>query len=549
MIGLFLTFTFPTLAFAKHETTIDGSVPTTNPFPRFISNEEVAAAQTFNASAAPGNKKTHLAKVFFTPLDGNEPREITDELKSSWTPDFADREPGTYDFYFVLLPERYMNTNTAWRWKLKAFDHQLNSTSTALIKDDTGHKLNNTSLSINNTPIQTTDPEGWEELLINNIQHPQYIHGSFRLDTIQDSNVLLITGITRSAPFPAITVQLNYQIKNQASADFHFVLDSEYRQGASLSLEAALPERNSGQDPFSFKAHSELSLSDLIPTKSFGPYIFGMDDRENAYYKTPLFSSQAALEELLKTKIPGYVYIDNDIDKPAGKSFDTTEATYAQPAGNHYYSVGMSADGTMLTKKHYYLTYRPFPSVVQITNLSAQDMKPVPGASFALYVIDADGKETLVADDLVTLEDGSITLAEKTTQTDATSMVKAAEGLKDNGIYLNDSGIYVPEGSYILKNTKASAGYKKAADVHFKVELPTTESLVVPVKVLSEAEAEPRAPHNDTRPQNSADNKHSEKSGKKNLPLTSDLSYPLVGIIATALTSIGAACLSSKREK
>lgn len=248
-------------------------------------------------------------------------------------------------------------------------------------------------------------------------------------------------------------VRNEYSIKLQdyqgGSAEFHYVNDMQYRNQLHLTTNQKLPERCAGEKyidsngdwilshkPF-YKLKNIDDLSNFVTPKAmfaFDEYAHFIGDKASTYSisdkddyndsmpilqtnrvvsKTPImpydntvFNNDFADKNtfvnktVIKSKggskycdMPGYVYWDNDIDKPnnINREFDNdSESTI--DFGNHYlaYAYEMK-DGkpvNLLTRKHYYVTYRALPTqlTVQYQDLNGKLMDAQP------YAILQDGK-------------------------------------------------------------------------------------------------------------------------------------------------------------
>lgn len=210
------------------------------------------------------------------------------------------------------------------------------------------------------------------------------------------------------------------------SVEFHYVNDMQYRKQQHLTVNQKLPERcvgekyidSNGDWVLSHKPFYEIKnindLGNFITPKAmfaFDELAHFLSDKANAYIsnkedynddlpilqtnrvvsKTPImpydntvFNSDFADKNtfinktIIKSKdgikycdMPGYVYWDNDIDKPnnINREFDN-DAESTVGFGNHYltYAYEMK-DGKpvkLLTRKHYYVTYRALPTQLTV---------------------------------------------------------------------------------------------------------------------------------------------------------------------------------------
>ena len=140
-------------------------------------------------------------------------------------------------------------------------------------------------------------------------------------------------------------------------------------------------------------------MLDIVKTDKV---FFGNNPVYKARLSTPLLSydgdekssrKRPTLDQLKAKTIPGYIYCDNDIDKPKTKEFKKDDAT-TKEKGNHYLTYGYDKDRNMLTTKHYYVTYRAIPTEIVVRQFKEDKKTPLDN-SFDLYRVE-DNKEVLV---------------------------------------------------------------------------------------------------------------------------------------------------------
>ena len=298
-----------------------------------------------------------------------------------------------------------------------------------------------------------------------------------------------------------------------ADAEFHFVDDLQYHalHPEGINTDGTLKQRGNSDNHASL-TEEEKKKGSLMSAKPFYE-IKDLQDINGApaittdealYYrstggdlKTPILSfkddpkakdrKRPTLADLTGTKIPGYVYWDNDIDKPQNTNheFANDDATKETP-GNHYLSFAYEMkDGKpvkRLTRKHYYVTFRALPTrlVVQYKGL---DNKIQTDQAFGLYTTQ-NSSPALINDKLKSREAPQT----KPTKDALVQMMKNANtSFLDKGAgYLSDGFAYLLPGTYMVKPTlKAPDGYewvietketnkKKQADL--KVSLQTKEA-------------------------------------------------------------------------
>ncbi len=296
-------------------------------------------------------------------------------------------------------------------------------------------------------------------------------------------------------------------------AQFHFVDDLQYRalNPGGVNADGTLKQRgNSDTHPSLSDADKKKgTLISALPLYEMPGLasIPGVDPvttdvasfsrSTGGDLKTPILSfkddpkakdiKRPTLADLTGTKIPGYVYWDNDIDKPNNEKheFANDDATKETP-GNHYLSFAYEMkDGKpvkRLTRKHYYVTFRALPTrlVVQYKGL---DNKIQIDQAFGLYTT-RNSSPALINDKLKSREAPQ---TEPTKDALVQMMKNANTSFLDNGAgYLSDGFAYLLPGTYMVKPTlKAPDGYewvietketnkKKQADL--SVSLQTKEA-------------------------------------------------------------------------
>lgn len=323
----------------------------------------------------------------------------------------------------------------------------------------------------------------------------------------------------------------------KTEATFHYVDDFEYRNldfnkinkenvaslpAGSISPLVALPERSADTAVYSDAAFTPRDLRDLVtnPVDGAGKqvithesaffYLQNGDGPAPYEYRSPLLKPEGdyaadangcgsdtkegivkeskdfyqggfytdkerpiTLTSLTSAYIPGYVYIDNDIDKkPEGTSYTKR--------GNWIISAALSSENKLLTQQDYYLTYRAIPRKVTIKKTDAQTKKEIQGATFSLYYKDEKGEFHLIREGLTTNQDGIIQLGKKDATIDELrALVKKPEALKEwyNHIYVDGDDIYLMPGEYVLRETHTPEGYEKPEkDAAFTVEKDADET-------------------------------------------------------------------------
>lgn len=324
--------------------------------------------------------------------------------------------------------------------------------------------------------------------------------------------VLMNSGISSTTGGYETCILIN-DLAPYPDAQFHFVDDLQYRalNPGGVNADGSLKQRgNSDTHPSLSDADKKkgtlisalplYEIQGLASIPGVDPVttdVAAFSRNTSGDVKTPILSfkddpkakdrKRPTLADLTGTKIPGYVYWDNDIDKPQNKNheFANDNATKEDP-GNHYLSFAYEMkDGKpvkRLTRKHYYVTFRALPTrlVVQYKGL---DNKIQTDQAFGLYTT-RNSSPALINDKLKSREAPQT----EPTKDALVQMMKNANTafLNDGAGYLSDGFAYLLPGTYMVKPTlKAPDGYewvietketnkKKQADL--KVSLQTKEA-------------------------------------------------------------------------
>ena len=268
------------------------------------------------------------------------------------------------------------------------------------------------------------------------------------------------------------------------TATFHFVDEAAYR-GLTGQPSGAVAKRSDGEPVFSVGPFTRLDLTDLAPTLTTSDFYddSGAIDTEpmlnpeggtarSRYWDpkgaVPKGDVKPTYAQLTATEIPGYVYVDDDIDQPTGAG-DLDNATL-DPA---------IVDGNWKYDKDYYLLYRPLPVPVTVRKVDAESGSGVGGASFSLYAV-RDGKEVLVRSGLMSDGEGRVSGlvgADGKTYDDLVAIAKGDAYDPATGAYAVGESLYLTPGDYVLREDIAPRGYDRADDLAFTVQpLPFTTS-------------------------------------------------------------------------
>ena len=461
-----------------------------NPFPSMISDEEIAKAFQHDSS---------IQKYFFTSDydTTHTPMLIEDNILKD--------EPGTYTIYTVVK-----NYSTSGLFnKLYAQGYQ---TRNGLILKDgsvyagskatveyTMHpysfEFNGLELAHNATKRTCIELQSRDHLL--------YYKITFRNDGALNERVLTNYGDETNTGGQSFSFFM-YDATPQVSAQFHFVDDIAYRtQTHQNNADAPLKERgNTDEHPLLTEEDKQKSfvisalphyairnLSDLGKPIATGLAHFMRNKNNDVKYTVLSFKDdpdapkvengrttgvfRPTLEQLTSTRIPGYVYWDNDIDKPKGGVFQNNNDTRENP-GNHYLSFAYEMkDGKPFKRfdtKHYYVTFRKVPTQIVVhqfkKDAATNTTTPLTTGSFDLYQR-VGNNDVLIKKHVPLSKDFSKDTAPSFDS--VVSAMKTKSALQKEGFYQVQDKLYLQPGSYLLRQTQAGDGAPQLADIPFTV--------------------------------------------------------------------------------
>lgn len=461
-----------------------------NPFPSMISDEEIAKAFQHDSS---------IQKYFFTSDydTTHTPMLIEDNILKD--------EPGTYTIYTVVK-----NYSTSGLFnKLYAQGYQ---TRNGLILKDgsvyagskatveyTMHpysfEFNGLELAHNATKRTCIELQSRDHLL--------YYKITFRNDGALNERVLTNYGDETNTGGQSFSFFM-YDATPQVSAQFHFVDDIAYRtQTHQNNADAPLKERgNTDEHPLLTEEDKQKSfvisalphyairnLSDLGKPIATGLAHFMRNKNNDVKYTVLSFKDdpdapkvengrttgvfRPTLEQLTSTRIPGYVYWDNDIDKPKGGVFQNNNDTRENP-GNHYLSFAYEMkDGKPFKRfdtKHYYVTFRKVPTQIVVhqfkKDAATNTTTPLTTGSFDLYQR-VGNNDVLIKKNVPLSKDFSKDTAPSFDS--VVSAMKTKSALQKEGFYQVQDKLYLQPGSYLLRQTQAGEGTPQLADIPFTV--------------------------------------------------------------------------------
>lgn len=461
-----------------------------NPFPSMISDEEIAKAFKHDNS---------LQKYFFTP-DSNPAKQI--EIARNNIP---QDEPGTYTMYTVVK-----NYSTSGLFnKLYAQGYQ--TRNGLILKDGSIYAGSKSTVTYTMHPYSfefnglklANNATKQTKIELQSRDHYLYYKIIFSSKGTHIERLLTNYGDetnTGGQPFSFFY----YDTTPQVSAQFHFVDDIAYRtQTHQNNADAPLKERgNTDEHPLlteedkqkgfvisALPHYAIRNVSDLSKPVTTGLARFMRNTNNDVKYTVLSFKDdpdapkvengrttgvfRPTLEQLTSTRIPGYTYWDNDIDKPKGGAFQNNDDTKEIP-GNHYLSFAYEMkDGKpvkRLDTKYYYVTFRKIPTQLVVhqfkKNSQTQAIIPLTTGSFDLYQR-VGNNDVLIKKNVSLSKDFSKDTAPSFDS--VVSAMKTTSALQKEGFYQVQDKLYLQPGSYLLRQTQAGEGTPQLADIPFTV--------------------------------------------------------------------------------
>ena len=461
-----------------------------NPFPSMISDEEIAKAFQHDSS---------IQKYFFTP-DSNPAKQI--EIARNNIP---QDEPGTYTMYTVVK-----NYSTSGLFnKLYAQGYQ--TRNGLILKDGSIYAGSKSTVTYTMHPYSfefnglklANNATKQTKIELQSRDHYLYYKIIFSSKGTHIERLLTNYGDetnTGGQPFSFFY----YDTTPQVSAQFHFVDDIAYRtQTHQNNADAPLKERgNTDEHPLlteedkqkgfvisALPHYAIRNLSDLGKPIATGLAHFMRNKNNDVKYTVLSFKDdpdapkvengrttgvfRPTFEQLTSTRIPGYVYWDNDIDKPKGGAFQNNNDTKENP-GNHYLSFAYEMkDGKPFKRfdtKHYYVTFRKVPTQIVVhqfkKDAATNTTTPLTTGSFDLYQR-VGNNDVLIKKNVPLSKDFAKDTAPSFDS--VVSAMKAPSALHKEGFYQAHEKLYLQPGSYFLRQTQAGEGTPQLADIPFTV--------------------------------------------------------------------------------
>ena len=420
-----------------------------NLYPEVFSDEELQKAEA---------EKDDKVKIYFTTKGkdfnpkGKDTKQLT--LIGAQYVDWHTQE-GTVD-YFIFLPKRNVDLASA---QVGAVYHAFNTL-------EEGNKISFNDGKYDATPFELSvnkkiigkDLKEETKFKVNPKQTRAFVRVSYQV-TKKDDALSEICYIGRYGEGNTI---FKFFV-TPVDADFHFVDDSSYRKLTNQKLSSALKERSEkDKNSFSNEAFKKLDLKDMLDIVKTDKVFFGNNPVYKARLSTPLLSydgdekssrKRPTLDQLKAKTIPGYIYCDNDIDKPKTKEFKKDDAT-TKEKGNHYLTYGYDKDRNMLTTKHYYVTYRAIPTEIVVRQFKEDKKTPLDN-SFDLYRVE-DNKEVLVKS---AIKPNHSRANEKEDAINSIEEMMKKTTINDQGYYETNNLLYLEPGNYVLKSKNLKEPY------------------------------------------------------------------------------------------
>lgn len=496
------------------------SIPTTNPYPDVISDEELAAS-----------KDIAIMKTRLTWLDPD-----TGEQKSGFVSGGLVPTRGT-----VLRAEIYIALNSNYEYinQLTGAVASAGAVIEFFGQDEAGGtivastsrevpttvELNGTvmtdAVAMDRTAIETGLGSAFDLSATN---YNQYYKFTLDFPTGTPVNsIYILTGVIYTSGVTNVSTPVMYlYLYPVADTTFHYVTEAAYRNALGLSSSDAIAPRSAANSTaFNNLAFTGLSGLSELASPVTTSNIFHLNGNGNQWdTKTPVYALGAEAKtngsvingeykpgqannsnidgtamptyvDLVNVSIPGYVYVANDID-----TVPSTDDVYDVTTRGNWYSSGawLTADSFSM-HKHYYILYRPLPSTVVITKTDAADSsKTLAGATFDLYTGTADELGSKILTGLTTNEDGQIVLGDTAATIESLEIItQLADGasIDASGSVLTHEGkTYLFPGNYVLVETAAPEAYMLNTEpVAFSVGLNSgEEAATISVSISNTAE-------------------------------------------------------------
>ncbi|WP_421786244.1 cell surface protein [Gardnerella sp. DNF01204] len=449
----------------------------TNPFPDVISDDEIEKAFK--------NKETSVEKIYFKPAaTSDNPNPKSEIVKNR----FLKNVDGEYIVYKV-----YKNDYVSGKNESQITSSQGVSVNGSISKDGSIYAGSEQTITASAEPV---------DFELNGYTVAKNCKKSIDIRSEYAFKNYLYLKLTYKYKFNFERFKFVYvychhagcntsynRYFSAADAQFHFVDDLQYRSKNpnGVDKDGKLKQRgNSDTHPsltdadkkkgtlissvpfYEIAGLADISGTSAVITDKAAFYRTDSGDGKTSilsFDKDPdiKYAKRPILTDLTGKNIPGYVYWDNDIDKPQNKNheFANDKDTKEDP-GNHYLSFAYEMkDGKpvkRLTRKHYYVTFRAIPTQL-VVKYKKSDGTFESNAKYEL--LDSGnakiGNEFAAASgDIVASSINDLVTMMKSTDT---TLLKGFTG------YLSNGAVYLTPGNYTVKPTaQAPEGYDWVVD-------------------------------------------------------------------------------------
>ena len=458
-------------------TYVNNTKKITNPFPDVISDDEIEKAFK--------NKETSVEKIYFKPAATSDNPNPKSELVRNR---FLKNVDGEYIVYKVFNTGRVSGKNES-----QITSSQGVSVNGSISKDGSIYAGSEQTITASAEPV---------DFELNGYTVAKNCKKSIDIRSEYAFKNYLYLKLTYKYKFNFERFKFVYVYCDQAEcntsynryfsaadAQFHFVDDLQYRAKNPNGVDkyGKLKQRgNSDTHPsltdadkkrgtlissvpfYEIAGLADISGTSAVITDKAAFYRTDSGDGKTSilsFDKDPdiKHAKRPTLADLTGKNIPGYVYWDNDIDKPQNKNheFANDNDTKVDP-GNHYLSFAYEMkDGKpvkRLTRKHYYVTFRAIPTQL-VVKYKKSDGTFESNAKYELL----DSGNAKIGNEFAAAS-GDVTTSNKEAlvnmmKSSSTTFLKGFTG------YLSNGAVYLIPGNYTVKPTaQAPEGYEWVVD-------------------------------------------------------------------------------------
>ena len=458
-------------------TYVNNTKKITNPFPDVISDDEIEKAFK--------NKETSVEKIYFKPAaTSDNPNPKSELIKNR----FLKNVDGEYIVYKVYNTGRVSGKNES-----QITSSQGVSVNGSISKDGSIYAGSEQTITASAEPVDFelngyTVAKNCKKAIDIRSEYAFKNYLYLKLTYKYKFNFERFKFVYAYCHHAGCNTSYNRYF-SAADAQFHFVDDLQYRSKYpnGVDKDGKLKQRgNSDTHPsltdedkkkgtlissVPFYEIAELTdisgTSAVITDKAAFYRTYSGDGKTSilSFDKDPdiKYAKRPKLTDLTGKNIPGYVYWDNDIDKPQNKNheFANDNATKEAP-GNHYISFAYEMKNgkpvKRLTRKHYYVTFRAIPTQL-VVKYKKSDGTFESNAKYELL----DSGNAQIGNEF-SATSGDVTTSNKEAlvtmmKSNSTTFLKGFTG------YLSNGAVYLLPGKYTVKpNVKAPEGYEWVVD-------------------------------------------------------------------------------------